>query len=222
MAGTGWKWWWQPPSTSRFPTWSEKIGAGPRANCPLESFFVIDDGKTRTVADVLFTKGESESQALAETLETVFRDLSRMANPYIKPTKGQLLALLEKHGDIRDSVKFCLAHARLKITDRGVVMGFHWLYRQIDQERADATARKYIVGLGFSGDHDPFYVLRETISKDYMQDRHPAMHWKRRMGLFVQSWNRQTEGREITYLRPPKMDRPIAALMGFPNTLYLN
>lgn len=192
-------------------------------NCPLESFYVIDDGKSRTVADVLQIKGERQAQALAETLETTFRYLTRMANPYIpKPTKGQSLDILVKHADIRDSLDFCIAQSSGKITDRGMVIACHWLWRQIDPERADTVARKYIVGLGFSGDNDPFFVLREVIIKDYLQDKHPPMTWQRRLGFFTHCWNNEVHGNEVKKLRASKTARPLPELEGFPKALYWN
>lgn len=200
----------------------EPIIASVARNSPLEAFFVMDDGKKRSIGDVLFINGEKESQALGEALTIIFYYLTRQSSSNRPPTKGQLLQILENHSGIRDSVSFSLSHMRTRHLHRGLVMAFHWLYRQTtESDRGDSVTTRMITGLGFQGDRDPIYALREMFNR-YDADSKKELTRYQQMSLFVAAFNYDVSGKGAKFYKVPDKTGSIPTLVHFPANLYVS
>lgn len=189
-------------------------------NAPVDSFLVYDDGKKRSISDVLFINGETNSILLGEALRHVWLYLSR-ALPNAGATKQQLTDLLQMHPTIKDVIAFDLLLFQRGNLDRGVITGMHWIFRQIDQDRADRFISQYITGLGYDrGDgSDASYVLRELVNKFHMVKKLPELTRRQKMALFVNAFERGTE--PTKHYKMTDRTGAVPQIQGFPRELYL-
>lgn len=189
-------------------------------NAPVDSFLVYDDGKKRSIGDVLFINGEGNSILLGEALRHIWLYLSR-AQAGVTATKQQLTDLLKTHPTIRDSVAFDVNLFGKSQLDRPVITGMHWLFRQVDPERGDRFISQYLTGLDYDrGDGaDASYVLREMISRYHMVKSLPELTRRQKMALFVNAFDRA--GESTKHYRMPVRTGPVPEIRSFPKELYL-
>ena len=189
-------------------------------NAPADAFMVYDDGRKRSIGDVLFINGEKESLLLGDTLKHIWAYLSR-AQPGQVATKQQLTDLLERHATIRDSVAMDVSLFPRGQMDRPIIAAMHWLFRQADHERADRFIKQYITGLDYDrGDStDASYVLREMITRYQANKRLPEITRRQKMGLFTICFNRGSES--VKTLRLPNRSGSVTEIRGFPRELYV-
>ncbi len=132
-----------------------------------EAFDTIDDCNTRSMADVLHIKGETNSNLLSAGLrflwlyvrgEIEHKDLRKGQIA----TKPLLQQTLERNPKIRGSVKFySMIKARpggLLIT-AGMAIGLHYLFSLVDEKKADEFFTRLQSGLELTDDN-PIYILR--------------------------------------------------------------
>lgn len=189
-------------------------------NAPADAFMVYDDGRKRSIGDVLFINGEKESLLLGEALKHIFAYLSR-AQPGQSASKQQLTDLLQQHPTIRNTIAIDVSLFQKGQMDRPIIAGMHWLFRQADQERADRFMEQYITGLDYDrGDStDASYVLREMINRYHTNKRLPEITRRQKMGLFTLCFNRGSE--IVKTLRLPNRSGPVVEIRGLPRDLYI-
>lgn len=169
-------------------------------NLPAEVQDVVDGGARRKFGDVLQLRGEKNYVTLAAVVRRVWywnTGLRTNTGNY-SPSTSQLLALLEEHPELRDSVEAIrLITSSSQIT--GSILGLtHWLFSQIDAEDAKIFFARVGDGVNLAADH-PVYVLRKTVA-----DHHTA---KSRLtdtmviAYTIKAWNAYRDGRTISILR---------------------
>ena len=189
-------------------------------NAPTDSFLVYDDGRKRSIGDVLFINGEQESLLLGEGLKHIWFYISR-AQPGQVATKQQLIDLLQQHPSVRDSVALDVALFQRGQLDRPVIVGMHWLFRQADEARADRFIEQYITGLDYDrGDAtDASYVLRELVARYHTDKRMPQLTRRQKMALFASAFNRG--GESTQRFRMPIRTGAVPEIRVFPKELYI-
>ncbi len=135
-----------------------------------EAFDTIDDCNSRSLADVLHIKGESNSILLSAGLRFLWiyatgeierRDLRRGRIA----TKPLLEATLDKHRKITNSVKF---YSMLKsrpgglLIPAGMAIGLHYLFSIVDEKKADEFFTRFQSGFDLS-EGDPIALLRARL-----------------------------------------------------------
>lgn len=198
----------------------EPIEAVVTREVPPESFLIFDDGKLRTVTDVLGIMGEENPALLGASVDWVWRYLMRTTSG-TTPTKTQLLKLLDKHPNIRESVSFCLQKFIPGTTDKSLIVAFHWLTQQVDPGRSDTFISQFIHGFGWNWDDgsDPVYVLREQMHRYQSNPRQPPLTRHQKLELFVRAWNHGQNKRLRSYFMPHRTGK-FADLLNFPEDLH--
>lgn len=137
---------------------------------PDEAFDTIDDCNTRSMADVLHIKGETNSTLLSAGLRFLWLYVrGEIEHQDLRKgqicTKPLLQATLEKNPRIRGSVKFySMLKSRpggLMIT-AGMVIGLHYLFSLVDEKKADEFFNRLQSGLELTEDN-PIYILRNRL-----------------------------------------------------------
>jgi hypothetical protein len=107
-------------------------------------FDVIDDGKTRTVGDVLAVHGHVNAATLAAGLRFVWDYASgawrSKGKRAVIPTKQLMEKMLERHIGIKNSVKLFVtlrSRAGGMLLPPSLSVGLHYLFSLVDQEKAD-------------------------------------------------------------------------------------
>lgn len=198
----------------------ESIDAVVARDASPEAFLVFDDGKARTVADVLHIKGEDDTALLGASLNWIWRYLSEELSGKAA-SKSQLLKILERHSDIRKSVNFCSPLFLPATKEKALIVAFHWLCSRIDAERSNEFTRRFIQGHGWAVDDgtDPVFVLREQMHGYRENPRQSPLTRHQKMVLFVSAWHQGATPRGRRY-RMPHRDGKFPALKDLPESLY--
>jgi len=171
---------------------------------PDEYFDTIDDCNTRSMADVLHIRGESNPTLLSAGLrflwlyvrgEIEHKDLRRGQ----VCTKQLLQATLEKNPKIRGSVKFYnLLKARPGglLISAGMAIGLHYLFSLVDEKKADEFFNRFQSGLELTDDN-PVYILRNKIIAA-QKDTSTMLTNSARYYYMVMTWNAYVKG---TYVK---------------------
>lgn len=128
---------------------------------------VIDTGSSRSFADMLKLRGESNSHLLATTLRMLWFYYSRgtMQVALPGPTPQQLFALLDERPRIRDSVRRAKNSSRsVGLPDSAGAACYH-VFAETDEEEAEAFFTQLTKGVGLE-EHDPITALRKALIRD--------------------------------------------------------
>lgn len=169
-------------------------------NLPAGVQDVVDGGARRKFGDVLQLRGERNYITLAAVVRRVWywKTGLRTNTGNYSPSTSQLLALLEEHPEIRDSVDAVRLIASSTPISGSILGLTHWLFSALDAEDATDFFTRLGDGVNLDADH-PIYVLRKT-----MAEHHTV---KTRMvdavviAYVIKSWNAYRDGRTITVLR---------------------
>lgn len=164
--------------------------------------FTMDSGGrgSRTLADALSMRGETNASLLAGALVYLFRDVNGVSPRHstYRPTITQGLALLDQHPDLRNSTSIGKGIRNRLKANPSLMTYLHYRFTTIDPEDgADyfdrlATGEELYVG-------HPIYTLREVLVKD-------AAATKRLTKTFVhayavKAWNAYRLGEDLKLLR---------------------
>ena len=167
---------------------------------PDSSQDTMDVGAKRVLADVLRLRGEQYNTTLAAILLRVYQwdqGYRRSFKAGARPTHRQLLAVLDKHPEVRRSAEIAdriRKPARISGSTAGLC---HWLFNQIDcGDCAFFFAR---LGDGTAlVDGDPVYALRRVLSNFAADKGRPdETHVT---ALVIKAWNAYREGRPVQLL----------------------
>ncbi|MFF5517629.1 hypothetical protein [Streptomyces coeruleorubidus] len=173
---------------------------------PRAAFTVMDTGRKRTGRDALSLAGEANSTHLAAALRGLQLYLS---SPDVNWSGGssqisndQLLTILEKHPDMRESINRGMALNRAtRVTVTAASIGWYVTSR----ERPDVDQALWFDGLvsgaGLS-ESDPRLTLRNTLLGMAAGKRHRRKDDSREHLLYyLKAWNAWVEGRSLKLLR---------------------
>jgi hypothetical protein len=158
-------------------------------------FDVIDDGKTRTMGDVLSIHGHVNASYLAAGLRFIwdyasgtFRSKGKGA---VIPTKQLLGKLLDRHLGIKNSVKlYSLLKGRMGgiLLPPSLCIGLHYLFSLINAEQADAFFTSLQSGLNLVEGH-PIAVLRARLIGDEKRGGARKIRQEAQYTYTVKAWN---------------------------------
>lgn len=161
-------------------------------------FDTIDSGAKRSAGDTLAVAGEKNGRNLASALVVANSILSGKTDftRTIKASNAEILNLLDRHPEIRKSVKWGNSLGRL--TPPSVSIAMHYIFSRVSQEKADEFF--HMVATGEQLDiHDPAYLLRQRLidnatAKGKLTRRYIA-------ALFIKAWNSWRAGTKLKFLR---------------------
>jgi hypothetical protein len=165
---------------------------------------VVDSGVKRSLGDTLHLRGEKSHNHLAAAINLMWRwDNSYIVNNQRNnPTRGQALAYLDEHPELRDAVRAASRlHGKIDISNT-VIAACWYRFNQIDSD--DCRDFWEATTTGFHLDQSPArpdsapYALARYADRT-MRGRHRTpsfvMH-----GVVVKAWNAYREGRSVKFL----------------------
>jgi hypothetical protein len=165
---------------------------------PPEAQETMDQGRARTLGDVLKLRGERNYLNLAAATRLValyerdgipFLDAYRPA-----PTVHECLRTLDRNPDLRASVKLADELSRGALVPVSAAGGLHYLFAIADPADAEDFIRKLLRGDNLHAT-SPVFVLRARLLAD-LRDR--QLRPKERLALVVKAWNAYRRGDTIT------------------------
>lgn len=163
-----------------------------------DAFDTIDSCARRSGGDTLAVAGEKNCRNLAAAL-VVADDLLAGKNDFVRSMRtsnAEVLNMLARHPEIRDSLSWGKALVRLAPASISVAM--HYIFRRRDREKADAFFNAVATGVGLEFD-SPAYLLRQRLidnatAKAKLTRRYTA-------ALFIKAWNSFKTGQRLKNLR---------------------
>lgn len=161
-------------------------------------FDTIDSGAKRSPGDTLAVFGEKNGRALAAAL-VVADDLLSGKTDFIRNIKisnAEVLNMLERHPDIRKSLKWGKAISRL--APASISVALHYIFSQRNTGKADEFFHAIATGENLDM-YNPAYLLRQRLidnatAKGKITRRYTA-------ALFVKAWNSWLAGTKLRCLR---------------------
>lgn len=188
---------------------------------PVDAFSTMDIGKKRSFADVLSIEHEKNARPLAATIQFVWRYLS--PNMKLKaPSYEEMKQLLEKHPQIRDSIKFYLGLKEPSGAPafENITMSAHYLFSRVDKVKANNFITRYVQGLA-DNVADPIHIVREKIIFGQKETR-PIVGLQA-FCLLVSGWNaymaNKTTLAHISFKKVTEIKRR-PRIDGFPKDLF--
>jgi hypothetical protein len=155
-----------------------------------------DVGSRRSASDTLGAVGEKYASPLASSLMLLERYHTGKVLTKIGYRNTEVLELLGKYPDARDSFPLC--HATHNLVAPSVLGAAHYLFAEKDPEAAEMFVRDLISGVGLDSS-DAVYILRERL----MVNRFAAKKLNRIevFALLIKAWNFRREGKACKILR---------------------
>lgn len=167
---------------------------------PARAQETMDQGRARTLGDVLKLRGEADYFNLAAAVRMVciyerdglpFKDAFRDA-----PTVHECIRTLERNPSIRDSVKLATHLRRSSLVPISTVAGFHYLFASVDEASANDFMTKLLRGENLTA-RDAVFVLRDRLLLDL---REKLLTPKTKLAFIVRTWNAYMQGERIQRL----------------------
>jgi hypothetical protein len=168
---------------------------------PNETQETMDQGRPRSVADVLKLRGEKNYMCLAATTKIVAFYL-RDGLPYqdaFKPgiTVHHALRTLQRNEEIRDSVQKAQDLGKPWLS-QSALAALHFLFATVDQVDADDFVVKLMRGEQLTA-ADPIWVLRERLIKAHGDKLNP-IHPRVKLAFVIRTWNAYRTNEHIVRL----------------------
>lgn len=167
---------------------------------------VIDSGRTRSVGDQLFRRGEKHSVLLGSVVKAVMRYTRSPDAPY--SSRGSIrttdvVDFLVEHPDIRLSLPIGQRMStRFGGGPKATFSALHYIFAEIDLDAADAFFEGLIEGVGLDK-NSPLLLLRNYLMQaPWKEDSSHTEIWAKT----VKTWNAIREGREVKVLRYSKTE----------------
>lgn len=163
----------------------------------------IDIGKRRSIGDIMFLHGETDATALASTVNYVWTYKTHgtwLVNQKQRATPAQLLAVLDQHPSIRQSILIGhRAGRKVREISRNLAAALHYLFSERDRTRADEFFELLASGAGLELD-DPIYRLRERLMNPRRKFMQRPMPLAEVAALTIKAWNAYSQGRRLRVL----------------------
>jgi hypothetical protein len=161
----------------------------------------MDQGRARSLADVLKLRGEKYHNPLATAARALclFELYGQVVQPaYVPaPTVPQASRTLSRNADLRESVAVAYGLRRpwMPSSHMGAL---HFLWATVDREAADDFLTKLSTGEALHRGH-PIYALREQLMTAHMERE--TLPQRTQLALIIKAWNAYLAGDEIRRLQ---------------------
>lgn len=161
----------------------------------------MDNGVKRTMGNVLELRDVPSARSTAAALKAFF-DLhgGRLSHAApLTPSRQQLLAVLEEHPRITDSLPWGeRLWSRLRYP-KGIATALHYVFTQVDPEAADEFYERLAEGTGLEAGN-PIHALRRSLEND-MASRHGRMAARYRTAITIKAWNAWRQHQELRLVK---------------------
>lgn len=160
----------------------------------------VDTGKRRSLSDLLRKRGEKHYTQLSSSLRWILgyekNSLGRVLGPTVQPTHQELLAVLDRHPDLRESMSTGMAASSL--VSSAIAGSLHYIFTlRAGRESADRFFEKLVKGTDLT-DIDPIFHLRQRLIKNVAAKA--KLPREEVTALFVKAWNSWINGRPLSKL----------------------
>jgi hypothetical protein len=160
----------------------------------------MDQGRSRTLGDVLKLRGEANYFVLAAATRIVClyeRDGVPFKDAFVDaPTVHQCLRTLEHNPGIRDSVKLAQDLSRGSLLPISSVAGLHYLFASVDETDATDFFTRLLRGENLDA-RTPIFILRDRLLIDL---REKLLTPKIKLAFTIRTWNAYKTGEHIQRL----------------------
>jgi hypothetical protein len=160
----------------------------------------MDQGRARTLGDVLKLRGEADYFNLAAAVRVVClyeRDGLPYKAPFKEaPTVHECIRALDRNPAIRDSVKLAVQLRRSSLVPTSTVAGLHYLFASVSEADADDFMTKLLRGENLTAE-SPIFVLRDRLLVDLRERILPP---KTKLAFIIRTWNAYEQGEHISRL----------------------
>ncbi len=160
---------------------------------------VLDTGKSRSFADELKMRGETNAASLAALTQLTWRyDHESLASPY-GPSRQELVSYLEAHPSLRHATSISSSVATRTLVRAAAFSATYFIAaRDVGVDEAEGWRNRLLTDSGFS-EGDPVLALRRyaTRVKAVTRDRPDTIEW---FALTNKSFNYWLKGKPITML----------------------
>lgn len=160
-------------------------------------FDTFDLGQKRAISAILKDRSESNTANLAAALRFAWLlEKGYITLRNVAPTITELLDTLDRHPEIRDSVKLI---TRVRDVTSSIALSLHYFFARVDQGKADEFMERLGDGVMLSAG-SPILKLREILLAD-------RANLKRRLSdsekaaLMIKAWNAHLAGLSVKTLK---------------------
>lgn len=160
-------------------------------------FDTFDLGQRRSISAILRDREETNTANLAATLRYVWLiEKGYMTLRNVAPTISELLDTLDRHPEVRDSVKFI---TRVRDVTSSIALALHYFFSRAHKEKADEFLERLGDGV-MLGAGSPILRLREILLAD-------RANLKRRLSdsekaaLMIKAWNAHLADQAVRNLK---------------------
>lgn len=186
-----------------------------------ESYFTMDGGWKRSLAQHFAERGEKYATHLAALVNQMFiiaseggfDNLDRFStHTHFRPDVFQAIMFLDDNPELRVSAEMGSKHGHhLKCSP--LAMGAcHFMFTKIDEEDADAFFKRLYSGVGLEDD-DPIRLVRERLIKEGRPWRSLGLNMEAQAALTIKAWNAFRRGDRMKQIRwepsKEKFPRPV-------------
>jgi hypothetical protein len=164
-----------------------------------EAYDTIDQGKKRTLADVLARRGEKYYTCLSAAIRVVHllelgKDYMTQSHRALRP--HQLDEVLARHPEIREAVEYARTNYRKpSLLPPGVVAALYYAMRGINREKADTFFTRLYGGEGLTKNM-PEYRLRQKLLENISSVK--KCQPEALVAYTIKAWNLSKAGKDCT------------------------
>lgn len=163
------------------------------------AFLTYDRHSARTNGDALYQAQETNYNAVAAAVTWLWRWEQKKLELNRTPSPEQVIAVLDRHPGVRESVAFTRNSGWLKTYGGGSVSSFtHYVGSTIDREASDRFFDQLSSGAGMT-EGSPVLLLRDRlVFNRASKTKLPALQV---LALYIKAWNAALDGRSVRFLR---------------------
>lgn len=163
-----------------------------------ETFDTMDQGKSRSAADVLAVKGEANASHLATACRLAMLIMDNPAAPNFSQSFSpiQIEKFIKVYPEIRSGLK--VAQFLRKISEPGTVIAMHFLFWQKDREKAALFFQRLYDGAGLSVGH-PILTLRDRLISNKASQA--KLSRQVLVAYYIKAWNAFRLGKDMKITR---------------------
>lgn len=168
-------------------------------NVPQEAFHTIDQGHSRTLADVLARNDEANYVKLGAAIRWI--KLLYSKNPGRKRETvepHEAMEILRKYPGLRDSVSYGTSAAASRLLSQSLVGALHFMFSRKDKELATAFFDRIGDGDGLTR-QQPLWRLRDRLIK--LKADQAVLPHEVIAAYVIKTWNATRENQQIGILK---------------------
>lgn len=185
---------------------------------PLESFKVMDTGKSRSASDVLSIKGYEHYSTIAAAAKfLIYHNAGNNSDGSAtggtnKISNSSILEFVEKTPEITELAPEAtkLYKAFAKITPSSHILSYRYLFNQKDSVKSKEFWYQVCYGLGLEAS-SPTKLLRDKLTKDKLSKA--SLPSREKKALIIKAWNAFRLGRTLHFLRWNKDNEPFPEIL---------